>query len=101
VFEKMKNHIKINDFTKLQADFEEIAVEMSKCVGFCFAEDKLQTLPDWVLKNFIALEDCVLDVTNEEKKKMNKPNAQAFTKVKQKLNKYFVETGDHENFYVE
>jgi len=50
-----------------------------------------------VLKNLIVLEDAVLEVTNEQKKKMNKQNSQAFTKTKQKLKKYLTETGDDEN----
>lgn len=101
VFDKMKNHIKISDFTALQADFEDIQTEINKCIaGGAFATDKLQTLPSSVIKNFILLDDCVAEVTSEEKKKMNKTNAAAFTKLKQKLKKYFAETGDHENFYV-
>ena len=100
VFDKMKNHIKIDDFVSLQTDFEEIVVEMQKCVGSVFATDKFQTLPPWVLKQFVALEDCINEVTPEQKKKMNKLNAQAFTKLRQKLKKYFAETGDNENFYV-
>lgn len=43
------------------------------------------------------LEDAVLEVTNEQKKKMNKQNSQAFAKVKQKLRKYLTESGDDEN----
>ena len=41
----------------------------------------------------------MLEVSADEKKKMNKNNAQAYTKLKQKLKKYFSETGDHENLY--
>jgi hypothetical protein len=40
IFDKMKNHIKIDDFVSLQGDFEEISVEMLKCVGSVFATDK-------------------------------------------------------------
>jgi len=40
VFDKMKNHIKIDDFVSLQEDFEKISVEMEKCVGSVFATDK-------------------------------------------------------------
>ena len=72
---------------------------MEKCIGFAFATDKHQTLPSWVLKNLVVLEDCVLEITNDQKKKMNKLNAQAYTKVKQKLKKYFMETGDDENTF--
>ena len=38
-------------------------------------------------------------MTPEEKKKMNKTNAQAFTKCKTKLKKYLAEVGDNENLY--
>ena len=99
LFDTMKNHIRIMDFTALQSDFDDIQTELGKCVGYSFATDKLQTLPAWVIKNLVALEDCVLEVSADEKKKMNKNNAQAYTKLKQKLKKYFSETGDHENLY--
>jgi len=41
VFDKMKNHIKISDFSSLQEDFEDIQVELDKCVGVVLATDKL------------------------------------------------------------
>jgi len=47
----------------------------------------------------MTFEDCILEVTNEEKKKMNKTNAQAFNKVKQKFKKFLAEEGDDENTY--
>ena len=50
-----------------------------------------------MLKNIAALEDSVNDVTNAEKKKMNKINSQAYNKLKQKLKKYLTEEGDDEN----
>jgi hypothetical protein len=93
----MRNHIKIADFNQLQEDFEEITVELEKCIGTVIATDKVHTLPGWVLKNFVALEDCVNEVTAAEKKKMNKLNSQAYNKVKQRLKKYLTETGDEEN----
>jgi len=73
---------------------------MEKCVGIVFATDKFQTLPSWVLKAFIALEDCVNEITPEMKKKMNKLNSTAYNKTKQKLKKYLTESGDHENLFV-
>ena len=63
VFEKMKNHIKIDDFTQLQTDFDDMQSEIEKCAGQVFATDKLQTLPGWVLKGFVALEDCINDIS--------------------------------------
>lgn len=59
-----------------------------------FATDKLQSLPPWVLKNLAALEDAVVGVTNDQKKKMNKNNSTAYNKVKSKLKKYLTEGGD-------
>ena len=101
VFEKMKNHTKNGDFVSLQnIDLEAIQKEIQACIdNKVFGTDKLQTLPGWVLKNLMLFEDCIIEVTPEEKKKMNKTSAQAFTKCKQKLNKYLAETGDDENFY--
>lgn len=45
----------------------------------------------------MGLDDCVQEVTNEQKKKMQKLNSQSFNKLKQKLKKYLTETGDVEN----
>lgn len=55
---------------------------MDKCVGSVFATDKYQTLPAWVLKNLLEINDCINDITPEQKKKMNKGIAQAFTKLR-------------------
>ena len=99
-FEGMNRHIKINDFSSLWTDFEDITGEIAHCCTIgVFAKDKYQTLPNWVIKEIIALEDCVNSVTNEQKKKMHKNSASAFTKLKARLRKFLLETGDHENFY--
>lgn len=82
IFKLMINHTKNNDFVSLQNDFEQIQTEMEKCVAVVFATDKLQTLPTWVLKHFLILDDCINDVTADQKKKMNKNNSQAFNKVR-------------------
>jgi len=70
---------------------------MDKCIGSVIATDKFQTLPAWVLKNLLEISDCINDVTAEQKKKMNKGNAQAFTKLRQKFKKYLETHGDDEN----
>lgn len=96
----MNRHIKINDFSSLWTDFEDITGEIAHCCTIgVFAKDKYQTLPNWVVKEIVALEDCVNGVTNEQKKKMHKNSASAFTKLKARLRKFLLETGDHENFY--
>ena len=99
VFTKTKNHIKIEDFSALQSDLDEIIAEMEKCVEKVFATDKIQTLPGWVLSNLVALEDCVLGVAKDQQKKMKKDVQQAFTRVKTKLKRYLTETGDSENLF--
>lgn len=55
--------MKNRDFSSLQTDFEEAQAEIGRCVGTLFAKDKYQTLPGWVLKELVALEDCVNEVT--------------------------------------
>jgi translation initiation factor 3 subunit C len=97
IFDKMKNHVKIADFNSLQEDFENIIREFQLCIGMVFATDKFQTLPGWVLKNLMVLEDSINDVSGAEKKKMNKLNSQAYNKLKQRLKKYLTENGDEEN----
>ena len=67
--------MKNNDFGALCDDFDAIGTEMEKSVGSAFATDKFTTLPPWVLKNLVALEDCLLGVTAEQKKKLNKVSA--------------------------
>mmetsp|Transcript_30561 Transcript_30561/g.46857 ORF Transcript_30561/g.46857 Transcript_30561/m.46857 type:complete len:903 (+) Transcript_30561:26-2734(+) len=99
LFQKMNNHIKIGDFNSLQTDFDDYQAELNRCIGVIFAKDKLTTLPGWVLKPLMDLEDCINDVTPAEKKKMNKLNSQAFNKVRQKVKKFLTEEGDEENRY--
>jgi len=55
---------------------------MEKCIGVVFATDKFQTLPPWVLKHLLLLDECINEVTPEIKKKMNKNNSQAYNKVR-------------------
>lgn len=97
IFKQTKAHTKNNDFGSLLTDFEQIQEEMDKCVGSVFATDKFQTLPIWVLKNLLEINDCVNDITPEQKKKMSKGNSQAFTKLRQKFKKYLESHGDDEN----
>lgn len=99
IFDTMANHIKIRDFGALGQDFDAVIAELAKCVGSVFATDKFTTLPPWVLKNLVALDDCVLETTKEQQKKMNKNSSQAYNKLKQKLRKYLTENGDEENRY--
>ena len=61
----MNTHINIGDFSSLQVDFEEVSAEINNCVGTVFAKDKFQTLPPWVLKEIVTLEDCVNEVKPE------------------------------------
>jgi len=51
-------------------------------------EEKGSKLPINVLKVIMGLEDCILSVTNEQKKKMSKINSVSLNKLKQKLRKW-------------
>jgi len=72
-FETMVKHTYNNDFNALNDDFDTIKMEIEKCIAAkVFATDRLSTLPTFVLKHLMIYEDCVLEVTNEQRKKMNK-----------------------------
>ena len=56
-------------------------------------------MPNRVLKVLLQFEDTIGEVTNAMKKKMNKTNASAFNKIKQKFKKYIEGTGEGEWLY--
>jgi len=82
-FETMVKHTYNNDFNALNDDFETIKLEIEKCIAAkVFATDKYSTLPTFCLKHLMIYEDCILEVTNEMRKKMNKGTQQSFNKSK-------------------
>lgn len=98
----MVKHTYNNDFNALNDDFETIKLEIEKCIAAkVFATDKYSTLPTFCLKHLMIYEDCILEVTNEMRKKMNKGTQQSFNKSKQKIKKFLDEEGDVEYTYRE
>lgn len=88
--------MKNNDFGALEDLFVDMQDQILKGAGTDFALDKIVTLPNWILRALVDIEDCVLAVTNEQKKKMNKNVAKSFTALKTKIKKFLEEKGDDE-----
>lgn len=84
ILDETKKHANIADFNMLDIDFEKLKVEVAKQKDL-FVNDNL---PKRVLKVFMSVEDTINNVTGADKKKMSKPNATSFNKLKQKFKKY-------------
>ncbi len=82
----------------METDFTNLCAELEKAASTLFAE-KGDKLPNRVLKVLMKFEDSIAEVTNAMKKKMNKSNASAHNKIKQKFKKYMQSTGSEEWLY--
>ena len=87
ILDECRKHANISDFNAMDADLPKLAGEIEKNGPTLFKE-KGEKLPNRVLKILIQFEDTINEVTNAMKKKMNKTNAQAHNKIKQKFKKY-------------
>ncbi|KAG3119622.1 Eukaryotic translation initiation factor 3 subunit C [Phytophthora idaei] len=79
----LKNHMKINDWTQIQTEFDELAKQLER------AKKTISTLPVFYLRTMVALEDFLAEkVKNKaEQKKMSKENSKALIRMKGKLKK--------------
>eukprot|EP00644_Phytophthora_capsici_P010446 jgi/Phyca11/116367/e_gw1.30.3.1 len=79
----IKNHMKINDWTQIQTEFDELAKQLDR------AKKTMTTLPVFYLRTMVALEDFLAEkVKNKaEQKKMSKENSKALIRMKGKLKK--------------
>ncbi|ETO76956.1 hypothetical protein F444_07828 [Phytophthora nicotianae P1976] len=79
----IKNHMKINDWTQIQTEFDELAKQLER------AKKTITTLPVFYLRTMVALEDFLAEkVKNKaEQKKMSKENSKALIRMKGKLKK--------------
>ncbi|POM65596.1 Eukaryotic translation initiation factor 3 subunit C, partial [Phytophthora palmivora] len=79
----IKNHMKINDWTQIQTEFDELAKQLER------AKKSMTTLPTFYLRTMVALEDFLAEkVKNKaEQKKMSKENSKALIRMKGKLKK--------------
>lgn len=79
----IKNYIKINDWSQIQTEFDELAKQLER------AKKSMTALPVFYLRTMVALEDFMLEkVKNKaEQKKMSKENSKALIRMKGKLKK--------------
>ena len=98
ILDDCKKHANISDFNAMDSDLPKLAGEIEKS-GNALFQEKGEKLPNRVLKVLMQFEDAINEVTNAMKKKMNKTNAQAHNKLKQKFKKYIQGTGDAEYLY--
>ncbi|KAL3671616.1 hypothetical protein V7S43_003529 [Phytophthora oleae] len=79
----IKNHMKINDWTQIQTEFDELAKQLDR------AKKTITALPVFYLRTMVALEDFLAEkVKNKaEQKKMSKENSKALIRMKGKLKK--------------
>ncbi|RLN48774.1 hypothetical protein BBJ29_008918 [Phytophthora kernoviae] len=79
----IKNHMKINDWTQIQTEFDELSKLMDR------AKKSLTGLPIFYVRTMVALEDFLLEkVKNKaEQKKMSKENSKALIRMKGKVKK--------------
>ena len=94
----MRNHLKINDFTAIQTDFDKFAEEIKQNGDLLFGGDT-KSLTANIIRNFAYIENAINDIQPEVKSKMNKNNSQSYTKLKQKFRKYLQTTGPDNNNY--
>ncbi|RLN70556.1 hypothetical protein BBJ28_00017148, partial [Nothophytophthora sp. Chile5] len=83
----IRNHIKINDWTQILAEFDALAKHQDKAKNVLAAQ---KTLPPFYLRTMVALEDFLAEkVKNKaEQKKMSKENSKALIRMKGKLKKH-------------
>ncbi|KAI9918704.1 hypothetical protein PsorP6_011827 [Peronosclerospora sorghi] len=81
----IKNHMKINDLTQIQSEFDELVKLVER------ARKTMPSLPTFFLQTMVALEDFLAEkVKNRaEQKKMSKENRKALIQMKGKLKKPF------------
>jgi hypothetical protein len=60
----LKNHININDFGAVQADFDRITEEITR-TGSTILQGKDEILPNFILRAYLSIDDCINDVTPE------------------------------------
>ena len=83
VCKQIKQHLRIKDFNQLLGDFTDLNAQLGKSQNIVDKEG----VPVFYIRALVRLEDCVLAVTKEENKKMNRNNAQSYNKLKAGLKK--------------
>ena len=67
MLKELKNHINIFDFNAIQSDLDKLIDEIAKNSGNVIfaAGNKDEILPNFMLRTFISIENCINDVTAE------------------------------------
>ena len=82
ILKDLKNHTNINDFSSIQVDFDKLTSEIGKESSAIFKTSNKDILPNFILRALISIEDSIVDLTADQKKKLNKINLQSFNKLK-------------------
>jgi len=83
----LKNHMKINDWTQIQTEFDALFKLMDKAKGS--VKTAAGTHPKVFVRTMVALEDLLVEKLKNkaEQKKMSKENSKAFIRMKGKIKK--------------
>lgn len=65
ILKDLNNHLKINDFVSISADFDKLTEEIGRVGNVVLEKGKDDILPTYVLRSFIKIEDAINNVTNE------------------------------------
>merc|ERR1712004_845316 len=86
--QKLNNSVKINDYGKCLDDFNDLTKNIDKAKKALDAVDN--QLPTFVLSSMHKLDSAVVKAW-PDRKKLNRAQGQALTKMKQRIKKYFEE----------
>ena len=86
--QKLNNSVKINDYGKCLDDFNDLTKNIDKAKKALDAVDN--QLPTFVLSSLHKLDTAVVKAW-PDRKKLNRAQGQALTKMKQRIKKYFEE----------
>jgi hypothetical protein len=86
ILDDTHKHCMNDDFNQIEDDMVKLDTEIKKASEVIYKEG--EKLRSKILKCFMELEDTINAIDNAAKKKMNKNNATAYNKVKQKFKKY-------------
>lgn len=65
IIKDTKNHVKINDFSSLQTDFDKLTEEIVRSAHLVFEEGKDGILPTYIVRTLVHIEDAINNVTSE------------------------------------
>lgn len=81
---KIKNKLKIQDYTSIFAEFEELNKQIIKSDSVI----QIEGVPVFYTRTLVRLEEAIANLTKEAQKKLSSTNAKSFIKLKAKLKKH-------------